>query len=114
MFLDKARRDPNPETAIGHIGASLPPAIIMSASPLLMSSRPFPIASAPLEQEDTKQRFVPKAFASIETCAEAVSPNIMGIKNGETRRGPRVSRISCCMDSVNMPPIPLPIKTPVL
>ena len=86
----------------------------MSASPLLISSSAFPIASAPLEQEDTIQRFVPKALESIETCADAVSPNIMGIKNGETLRGPRVNRISCCVDRVNMPPIPLPIRTPVL
>ena len=47
----------------------------------------------------------------IETWAEAMSPSIIGIRNGLTRLGPRSFSTANCWDSVEMPPMPLPITT---
>ena len=47
----------------------------------------------------------------METWAEAMSPSIMGIRNGLTRRGPRSLSTENCWERVEIPPIPLPMIT---
>ena len=114
LNLDKALQALKPATAIGVIGASLPPAMTTSACPLRIISQPCPSASAPLEHDDTVQKLAPMAPVAIETWADAISPSIIGMRKGVTLRGPLSAKISCCWDRVTMPPIPLPTTTPVL
>ena len=102
---------PKPATAMGQIGASLPPANTTSISPRAIRPAAAPIASAPLEQDDTVQKLGPRAPVIIDRWAAAMSPSIMGIRKGETRRGPREDRTLCWLERVRIPPMPLPTMT---
>ena len=59
LCLDRARSELNPATAMGQMGASAPPARTMSASSRRSISSAWPMASAPLEHDDTAQKFRP-------------------------------------------------------
>ena len=69
------------------------------------------MVSAPVEQEEIALKFGPFAPISMETLPEAMSPSIMGMRNGLTLEGPRsiITWNSC--ERVCIPPMPLPIIT---
>src|SRR5690606_17761180 len=50
----------------------------------------------------------------METSPEAMSAMNMGTKNGLIRCGPRSSMTRACSSNVRIPPIPLPMITPIL
>ena len=94
------------------MGASAPPAIMAWTSPRRMISQASPTASAPLEQADVAQKFIPLAPSMMDTCPAAASAIIMGTSRGLIRRGPFSARVAIWAESVVMPPMPLPIRTP--
>ena len=102
----------NPAIPIGQTAASVPPATITSARPRRIISSASPIESVPVAQAETVEKLGPFAPIIIETCPEAMSPSIIGTRNGLTRFGPLLSMISCCSVIVMIPPTPLPIRTP--
>ena len=100
-----------PASPMGQIAASLPPAIATSTRSWRIRSAASPMASAPLAQAETVLKFGPFAPIIIETWPEAMSLNIMGMRNGLTRLGPRRAMTSYCSERVIIPPTPLPTRT---
>ena len=113
LRLERAPAAAKPATPMGTMEASAPPATIALTSPRLIISAHSPMASAPLEQAETVQKFGPLAPRRMERCPEAMSAIIIGIKKGLMRDGPRSSSTRNCCDSVPMPPMPLPTMTPI-
>ena len=91
---DRARIASNPAIPTGVIGASVPPANMTSARPILIASAASPIAMLDAAQavlSDIKGPFVP---SSIETHPAPMFGMIDGIENGLTRSGPRSFKTS--------------------
>ena len=79
------------------MAASLPPAIITSASPRRIALKASPIAWADEAQALTTPKFGPRAPNSIATRPLHMLLMSEGIVKGDTLRGPRSQRIlSCC------------------
>ena len=74
------------------IAASLPPAIMTSASPRRMACAASPSACVAVAQAETTPKFGPRAPSSIATSPEHMLPISEGMVNGETLRGPRSAR----------------------
>src|SRR5579872_1424120 len=74
--------------ANGVIAASLPPAIMTSASPRLIAFAASPRAWVPDAQADTTPKFGPRAPTSIATRPEHMFPMSEGMVKGDTLRGP--------------------------
>ena len=104
----------NPAIPMGHMAASVPPAMATSTRPRRIISAASPIESAPVAQADTTEKFGPLIPNIIDTCPDAISPSIIGTVNGLTRRGPRVAKLFICSVIVRKPPTPLPISTATL
>ena len=102
----------NPEMPSATADASLPPATNASASPNLMIRHASPMALLAVAQALTWQMFGPSRPKSMLTRPLAMLEIIMGIINGETRRGPLVMRILCWASRVDNPPMPLPNMQP--
>ncbi len=68
-----------------------------------MISQASPTASAPLEQADVAQKFIPFAPSMMDTCPAAASAIIMGTSRGLIRRGPFSARVAIWAESVVMP-----------
>ena len=79
-----------------------------------MSRAAVPIASAPLEHEETVVKFGPVAPKIIESCPGAISASIIGKKKGLTLWGPWDCKTSYWFEMVMIPPTPLPIITATL
>ncbi len=109
-----ARIAANPPTLIGVIAASDPPAIIASASPLLMISNESPTACAEAEHAVQVARFGPFAPKRIDTWPAARLMMEAGMKNGEIFRGPPARSASCSRSMLVNPPMPDPTNTPTL
>lgn len=102
-----------PAMPISQIGLSVPPATMTSASPSAISRAASPMAWAPVEQAVTTAWFGPLKPKRIETWPETRLISAPGMKNGETRFGPR-SLISTAVSAIeDSPPMPEPIMTPV-
>ena len=71
------------------------------------------MASPPLEQADTVEKFGPFVPSVIEICPEAMSGSIIGTRNGLTLEAPRASMTPICSERVMIPPIPLATMTAV-
>ena len=71
------------------------------------------MASPPLEQADTVEKFGPFVPSTIEIWPEAMSGSIIGTRNGLTLDAPLASMTPICSDSVMIPPIPLATITAV-
>ena len=112
-LVDSALQALNPAIPISEIGASAPPATMTSASPKAISRAASPIAWAPVEQAVTTAWFGPLKPNRIDTCPLTRLMSEPGMKNGDTRLGPR-SLISTAVSAIEVsPPIPDPIITPV-
>ncbi|MMZ69347.1 hypothetical protein D1872_321700 [compost metagenome] len=73
----------------GCTAASVPPAIITSASPLRIRRNASPIAVLPIEQAVTGDKVGPIAPYRMLICAAAILEIIIGTRLGLTRPGPR-------------------------
>ena len=92
-----------PPTPRGVIAASLPPAIITSASPRWMSRNESPTAWALVVQAVQVAEFGPLAPVRMETQPEARFTIAEGMKNGLTLRGPPFRSASCSRSMVAKP-----------
>ena len=99
----------NPAVPRGVMAASLPPAIIASASPRWISRKESPTAWALVVQAVAVAEFGPLAPVRMETQPEARFTIADGMKKGLTRRGPPFTRSVCASSMVRKPPIPLPM-----
>ena len=86
--VDRAPIALNPATTIRAMGASLPPAIMTSASPRRIIAAASPIACAELAHAETGAKFGPRAPVTIATVPDAMLPRNIGMKNGLRRPGP--------------------------
>ena len=93
--------------------ASVPPAIIVSASPRRIVSEASPIAWPPVAQADTVVKFGPVIPKLIAICPAPTFGMPIGMKNGLIRSGPRSALIEMPSTSVPTPPSPVPRITPV-
>ena len=109
LRVESARMEQKPATASGVIAASLPPAIMASASPRWMRRNESPTAWAPDVQAVQVAEFGPLAPVRIETQPEARLTIAAGMKNGLTRRGPPFMSVVCSRSMVAKPPMPLPM-----
>ena len=103
----------NPPTPMGVMAASVPPAIITSASPYLMTRAASPMECALVVQAVQVASFGPLALLRMLTCPAARFTMAAGIKNGEILRGPPFSRLECSRSMTSKPPMPEPMLTPV-
>ena len=83
-----------------------------SASPNAISRPASPIACEPVEQAVTTAWLGPLRPNSIDTQPDARLMIRPGMKNGETRRGPRSFKMIAVSAMPSMPPMPEPIRTP--
>ena len=95
------------------IEASAPPATITSASPHWIRRIESPIAWAPVAQAVTTAWFGPLKPYLIDTWPEARLISALGMKNGETLRGPLRCNSTAVSAIALRPPMPEPIRTPV-
>ena len=102
----------NPASPIGVSAASLPPAIITSASPYCTARRDSPIEWAALAQAVATAKFGPLMPKMADTWPLAEFTISLGIVNGETLSIPLVSSRSCWASNSARPPMPEPITTP--
>ena len=70
------------------------------------------MACAPVVQAVATAEFGPFAPSRTETCPAARLMIEERMKNGDTRSGPRSSRVRCSRSITSNPPIPLPMTTP--
>src|SRR5215470_1110856 len=112
LRVDIAFIEQKPAMVSGTTIASAPPAIITSASPRWISRKASPRAWLPVAQAVTTEELGPFAPKRIETSPDAMLMMSIGMKKGETRSGPRSSRILCASSSELMPPMPDPMSTP--
>src|SRR5438067_3294949 len=108
----RARMLMKPATITGTIAASVPPAIMASASPRRTVSNASPMAWPPVAQADTTAMFGPIAPRMIARMPLAESVRKWGRKNGLTRSGPLSTRIRSCSSRRWTPPPPEPKMTP--
>ena len=110
LRVESARMEQNPPTPSGVMAASLPPAIMASASPRWMSRKESPTAWALVVQAVQVAELGPLAPVRIETQPEARFTMAEGMKKGLTLRGPPLHAASVCSRSmVANPPMPLPM-----
>ena len=86
---------------------------MMSASPARIVCAASPMASLALEQADVGERLGPRAPRWMLTCPLAMLGSSIGTTNGLRRSGPRSSMTRKPWFVVEMPPMPVPIITPV-
>ena len=91
------------------MAASLPPAIMASASPRWMRRKESPTAWALVVQAVQVAEFGPLAPVRMDTQPEARFTMAAGMKKGLMRRGPSFISVSCSRSMVANPPIPLPM-----
>jgi hypothetical protein len=103
----------NPARAVGTNAASLPPATITSQRPEATSRVALATACVPAAQAVQVFSAGPWRPWRIETAAVGAFAIIIGTRNGETRRSPRSRRIWIWSSRVWMPPMPVPIQTPL-
>ena len=101
-----------PAKITGRMLASVPPASITSASSRAMVLSASPTAWVPVAQALATAMFGPSAPRAIATRPEAASGRKCGRNIGETRSGPRSSRIWCCESTLSTPPAAVPNTTP--
>ena len=94
------------------IGASVPPAIMTSASPRSMRWNAAPIEWAPEAHAVAVAVFDPRRFSMIERLPAAALTISLGTVKGLTFLGPWSSSFANCSSMVITPPIPEPIATP--
>ena len=109
LRVESARIAAKPPTPSGVIAASLPPAIIASASPRWMMRNESPTAWALVVQAVQVAELGPLAPVRIETQPEARLTIAAGMKNGLILRGPPFMSASCSRSMVANPPMPLPM-----
>ena len=103
----------NPPTPMGVMAASVPPAIMTSASPYLMTRAASPMECALVVQAVQVASFGPLALWRMLTCPAARLTMAAGMKKGEILRGPPFSRLLCSRSMTSNPPMPEPMLTPV-
>ena len=91
------------------MAASLPPAIMASASPRWMSRYESPTAWAEVVQAVQVAELGPLAPERMEIQPEARFTMAAGMKKGLMREGPRSMSVVCSRSMVAKPPIPLPM-----
>src|SRR6185436_8743061 len=106
------RMEQKPAIASGVITASVPPAIMASASPFWIRRKASPTAWSPVVHAVAGDVLGPRARQRIETCPAAMLTISAGMKNGDTRSGPRSTRTLLIVSMTGSPPIPEPMTTP--
>ena len=105
-----AQKPPMPR---GTIVASVPPANITWASPILIVRQASPIACVEVAHAEQVATLGPRSLLYIENRPEAMFRINAGIMKGDSRPGPLLSRTMCCSSVVCRPPMPEPIITPI-
>jgi len=108
-----ARMAQKPPMPMGTTVASAPPASITWASPILMVRQASPMAWLAVAQAEQMAKLGPRKLKYIETTPDAMFEISMGIMNGDSRPGPRSSKIFNCSLVVCKPPMPDPRNTPI-
>src|SRR6266498_1363277 len=102
-----------PPMPMGTMVASLPPANMTLASPILMVRQASPTAWVEVAQAEQVARFGPRSLWNMLTNPEAMFKMSIGIMKGERRPGPLLSRMMCWSAVVSRPPMPEPMNTPI-
>ena len=110
---DKARILVKPAAVISLMVASAPPAIMASACPWRIILNASPMALVPDAHAVTAGIAEFLQLKRIAIIPDAILAIIIGIKYGETLRGPFSKRAVCSVMKVLIPPIPEPIYTPM-
>ena len=84
----KARMAQKPPRPRGTMTASLPPANMTLASPILMVRQASPMAWVEVAQAEQVEKLGPRKSKHIEKRPEPMLEMSMGIMNGERRPGP--------------------------
>ena len=105
MLLKAARPTPT-------MAASAPPPMATSHRPVATSRAAAAMAWVPAAQAVAMVSHGPWNPACIETCAAPALTIIMGMRNGDTRRGPFSWNTPICSWSVSSPPTPVAKMTP--
>ena len=113
LRVDSARMVSKPPIPSGQIVDSEPPAIITSASPYSISRPASPIECSPVVHAVTIARFGPLSPYWIDRLPAIMLMIDPGIRNGETRRGPRLSSSLWLSSIIGRPPMPEPITQPM-
>jgi hypothetical protein len=92
--------------------ASLPPARMASASPILIMRQASPMLWFEVAQAVTMHMFGPRRPHSMEIMPLAMLAIIIGMVKGETRDGLFLMSAECWVSRVSSPPMPLPTMTP--
>mmetsp|Transcript_42877 Transcript_42877/g.99616 ORF Transcript_42877/g.99616 Transcript_42877/m.99616 type:complete len:211 (+) Transcript_42877:622-1254(+) len=104
----------NPAKLRGVMAASLPPAIMMSASPRRIACIASPMACDPTAHAEVTPKLGPWAPNSMPMMPEAVLPRRAGMVKGETFLGPLLSSLRVWSSYVCIPPKAEPTMTPNL
>ncbi len=100
-----------PATAEGTMAASAPPAITASAYPWRIRRMASPMAFEPDAQAVTAGIAGPRQSWRMAIIPAAMLPSSIGMKRGDTRRGPFSISLVCSASKVLMPPMPEPKMT---
>ena len=101
-----------PETPIGEMLLSAPPATITSASPYWMVRNASPIQLVPVAQAVTTLMLLPFRPNWMDTFPAAILLIIIGTRKGFTRLGPFSSSLLCSRSIAWREPMPEPTATP--
>ena len=82
-----------PPMPMGTMAASAPPANITCASPIFTARQASPIAWFAVAHAEHVAKFGPRNSKNIEIKPDAMFEISIGIMNGESRPGPRFSKI---------------------
>lgn len=108
-----ARMAQKPPMPTGTIAASLPPANIITASPILIARHASPIAWLAVAQAEQVAKFGPRRLLYIENRPLAMLLMSIGIMKGDNRLGPRSNSTFTWAVVVSSPPMPEPRMTPI-
>ena len=112
LRVESARMAANPPTPMGVMAASVPPAIITSASLCWMMRKESPMEWALVVQAVAVASFGPLAPQRMETWPAARLMMAAGMKKGEILRGPPSISAACSRSMMSNPPMPEPMCTP--
>jgi len=103
LRVDNAFMLQKPASDKGVTAASEPPAIITSAMPILTVIAAMPMACPEVAQAVMVAKLGPLAPVKIATCPAAMSAIIIGMKRGETPRGPFCNKLVWFSSQVHAP-----------
>ena len=114
FLVESALSAQKPPTPSAVIQLSVPPEIIISASPFWIILNASPRACVPAAQAVVVHEFGPLILNIIEIWPDAIFTISIGIRKGVILEGPLSSMTLCCSSMILKLPMPEPTKTPIL